>query len=115
MVVSPVHAAEDGSARLQSLIDCLSTVAESLLDQGKRDDALSVRKRVRGIQRQIQDQRGEAKTLSQVLRGHEAIEDAFRELAPNSDVLHLACHRELNSTYPMFVRGLGLLLIGDKE
>lgn len=37
-----------------------------------------------------------------MLTGAEATEDRFRELAPNYDVLHLACHADLNSAYPLF-------------
>ena len=42
----------------------------------------------------------------------EATEGSFRELAPNYDILHLACHSELNSAYPLFS---GLLLAPGEE
>ena len=48
-----------------------------------------------------------------ILIGEEATEDEFRRLAPKYDILHLACHGELNSAYPLFS---GLLLApGDKQ
>ena len=42
----------------------------------------------------------------------DATEDRFRELAPDYDVIHLACHSELNSAYPLFS---GLLLAPGEE
>ena len=48
-----------------------------------------------------------------VLTGTDATEDRFRELAGDFDILHLACHGELNSAYPLFS---GLLLApGEKQ
>ncbi|TKJ36568.1 hypothetical protein CEE37_14910 [candidate division LCP-89 bacterium B3_LCP] len=47
---------------------------------------------------------------TRVLTGADATETRFRELAPNFDILHLACHAELNSAYPLFS---GLLLAPD--
>ncbi|NQS98840.1 MAG: CHAT domain-containing protein [candidate division Zixibacteria bacterium] len=50
---------------------------------------------------------------SNVLIGADATEDKFRNLAPDYDILHLACHGELNSAYPLFS---GLLLApGDEQ
>jgi CHAT domain-containing protein len=42
----------------------------------------------------------------------DATEDKFRELAPDYDIIHLACHSELNSAYPLFS---GLLLAPGEE
>jgi len=42
----------------------------------------------------------------------DATEDRFRELAPDYDIIHLACHSELNSAYPLFS---GLLLAPGEE
>jgi len=47
-----------------------------------------------------------------LLIGEAATEDEFRELAPQYDILHLACHSELNSAYPLFS---GLLLAPGEE
>lgn len=49
---------------------------------------------------------------SHVLIGKDATEERFRELAPKYDILHLACHSELNSSYPLFS---GLLLASGGE
>ncbi|MDP8239811.1 MAG: CHAT domain-containing tetratricopeptide repeat protein [Candidatus Hatepunaea meridiana] len=47
---------------------------------------------------------------SDILTGKSATETNFRELAAKYDILHLACHSELNSAYPLFS---GLLLAPD--
>lgn len=39
---------------------------------------------------------------SQILTKKSATEAEFKRLAPQSDILHLACHGDLNSAYPMF-------------
>jgi len=49
---------------------------------------------------------------SKVFIRADATEDRFRELAPDYDILHLACHGELNSAYPLFS---GLLLAPGKD
>jgi CHAT domain-containing protein len=49
---------------------------------------------------------------SKIFIGEDATEDNFRELAPDYDILHLACHAELNSAYPLFS---GLLLSSNEE
>jgi len=46
----------------------------------------------------------------EVLIGKSATETNFRGLASKYDILHLACHSELNSSYPLFS---GLLLAPD--
>jgi CHAT domain-containing protein len=46
-------------------------------------------------------------SCSRVLTGEQATEEAFKTLAPEYDILHLACHGDLNSAYPMYS---GLLL-----
>ena len=49
---------------------------------------------------------------SKLLIGVDATEEKFRELAPNYDILHFACHAELNSAYPLYS---GLLLSSTEE
>jgi len=49
---------------------------------------------------------------SKVLIGAEATEEKFRQLAPDYDILHLACHAELNPDYPLYS---GLLLSSSEE
>ncbi|HEX7344309.1 MAG TPA: CHAT domain-containing protein [bacterium] len=39
---------------------------------------------------------------SRLLTGGQATETEFKRLAPQSDILHLACHGDLNSAYPMY-------------
>jgi CHAT domain-containing protein len=39
---------------------------------------------------------------SRLLTGPKATEEEFRKLAPDYDVLHLACHGDLNAAYPLF-------------
>jgi len=39
---------------------------------------------------------------SRLFIGSQATEDNFRHYAPEYDILHLACHSELNSSYPLF-------------
>jgi len=51
-------------------------------------------------------------THSRVLTGEQATEEAFKNLAPEYDILHLACHADLNSAYPMYS---GLLLAPGGE
>jgi CHAT domain-containing protein len=48
----------------------------------------------------------------EVLTCEEATESNFRRLAPDYDILHLACHGELNSAYPLFS---GLLLAPEAD
>lgn len=50
---------------------------------------------------------------NKLLIGEAATEDEVRKLAPKYDILHLACHSELNSAYPLFS---GLILApGDEQ
>jgi CHAT domain-containing protein len=51
-------------------------------------------------------------SYSRVLTGDQASEEAFKHLAPEYDILHLACHGDLNSAYPMYS---GLLLAPGGE
>jgi CHAT domain-containing protein len=45
---------------------------------------------------------GASQPDSRVLTGAQATETEFKRLAPQSDILHLACHGDLNSAYPMY-------------
>ena len=45
---------------------------------------------------------GGLQPAGRVLTGAQATETEFKRLAPQSDILHLACHGDLNSAYPMF-------------
>lgn len=49
---------------------------------------------------------------SRILIGDEATERKFNELAPQYDILHIACHGELDGAYPLFS---GLILAPDED
>ncbi|MBC8205295.1 MAG: CHAT domain-containing protein, partial [FCB group bacterium] len=55
---------------------------------------------------------GKLYSNSEIFTDSAATEAKFRELAANYDILHLACHAELNSSYPLFS---GLLLVPGSD